>query len=111
MTQPLQFPIRWGNEKTDDLMKAILLIKNTEEASKFFRDLLTEAELIDIADRWFVARALSEGVPYSKIQEQTAMSSTTIARISKWLTQGLGGYRLLIDRIQHHPTSFHVRKG
>ena len=34
-----------------------------------------------------------------KIEKETGMSSTTIARINKWLTNGMGGYRLILKRI------------
>jgi TrpR-related protein YerC/YecD len=93
------------------LYQAILYLKNESEAQKFLRDLLTEAEINEFANRWKVARMLDAKVPYETIAEKTGMSSTTIARISKWLNNGMGGYKLMVKRLNanqnknHHHTS------
>lgn len=93
---------RWDNEATEDLLNAVLRLKNLGEAKAFFRDLLTEKELLEFGNRWKVARMLSRGVPYSEIGRQTRMSSTTIARIQKWIKEGTGGYRKMFVRTTHH---------
>lgn len=93
-------------KQTDGLFQAILELKNIEEARRFFRDLLTEEEIKEFSARWKVAQMLSEKVSYAKIEKETGMSSTTIARVSKWLNDGMNGYKLLIDRMN---SSHHVR--
>ncbi|HSA83842.1 MAG TPA: YerC/YecD family TrpR-related protein [Patescibacteria group bacterium] len=80
--------------------EAFLSLKNDEECKKFLRDLLTEAELKEFINRWKAARMLNEKVPYEEIAKETGMSSTTIARISKWLTKGMGGYQLILSRLK-----------
>ena len=94
----------WCNSNSEALFETILALKNTEEAKCFFRDLLTEQEIIEFGKRWQAVRMLNENVPYVKIQKATGLSSTTIARISKWLNEGMGGYRLMLKRMsgQHH---------
>jgi len=82
-----------------ELFIALVSLKDLSEAKKFLRDLLTEAELKEFANRWKVARMLNQKVAYKEIEKQTNMSSTTIARIQKWLTSGMGGYRLMLKRI------------
>ena len=101
-----------NNTDTTSLYTAILSLRNDDEARKFFRDLLTEAEINEFAKRWQVARLLNENVQYETITAQTGMSSTTIARISKWLNNGRGGYKLLLNRVKtnnqsgkQHPSS------
>ena len=89
---------KWNNADAEELFRAILKLKNTDEAKKFFRDLLTEPEMLDFAERWKVARLLDRGVPYTEISRQVWMSSKTIARIQRWLKRGKGGYRLVLDR-------------
>ena len=87
------------------LFEAIISMKDASEAKKFLRDLLTEAELKEFANRWKVARMLKEKVAYKEIGNQTGMSSTTIARIQKWLTSGMGGYKLMLKKlanVNHH---------
>lgn len=94
--------MNWNNPNTDNLMEAILLLENVEEAKNFLRDLLTEKELIEFGKRWQVAQLLEQQVSYSQIEKQTGLSSTTVARISKWLTNGSNGYKTIIDRIGAH---------
>lgn len=92
------------------LYKTILSLNNEEEAEIFFRDLLTESEIKEFANRWKVAQMLDNNVSYEIIAKETGMSSTTIARISKWLTNGKGGYKLMLTRLNkinnknHHHT-------
>ena len=92
----------WNNKSTDDLFEAILTLKDLDEAKLFFRDLLTEEEIKEFANRWKVANMLSQKISYSTIEKETGMSTTTIARISKWLNDGMNGYKLLISRLNHH---------
>ncbi len=97
------------NPLSESLYQAILCLKTLEEAKRFFRDLLTEEEIEEFAKRWQVAQMLDQDIPYTKIQKQTGLSSTTVARISRWLRSGMGGYRLVLDRgtvsAMHHSTS------
>lgn len=92
----------WVNSTTDNLFTAILSLKNVDEARRFFRDLLTEPEIMEFANRWKVAQMLSKNIAYSKIEKETKMSTTTIARVSKWLNNGMNGYKLMINRVNSH---------
>lgn len=89
---------KWVNQDTDSLFRAVLDLNDLTEARKFFRDLLTEKELLEFAQRWKVAKMLSAGKPYVEIEKETGMSSTTIARIQHWLKSGMGGYKLMIKK-------------
>jgi len=81
-----------------DLFKVITLLEDEKEAMNFLRDLLTEPEIKEFANRWRVAQLLNEKIAYKKIEQQTGMSSTTIARIQKWLINGMNGYKNMLDR-------------
>lgn len=85
----------------DDLMGAILKLRTKAEARRFFRDLLTADELDEFGNRWLAARLLAKGVSYTKIEDRTRLSSRTIARVSKWLNNGMNGYKLMISRVSH----------
>ena len=92
---------KWVNPKTDKLFNAILNLEDLSQARNFFRDLLTEQEIKEFANRWEVAVMLANNISYSKIEKNTGMSSTTIARISKWLNKGMGGYKQLINKLEN----------
>jgi TrpR-related protein YerC/YecD len=83
----------------ENLFEAILSLQNLEESKDFFRDLLTEKEIQEFSSRWQVAQMLWQNISYSTIEKETGMSSTTIARISKWLNDGEGGYNKMLDRL------------
>lgn len=87
------------------LFQAILVLQNEEEAERFLRDLLTKEEIREFSRRWEVAQLLAGKVSYVNIEKQTQMSSTTIARISKFLRGKFGGYQLVLDRLHHHSNS------
>lgn len=89
------------NKKINELMGAILVLKTRSEARRFFRDLLTEKELIEFGNRWKAARMLSKRAPYTEIIKETGLSSTTVARVSDWLHSGMGGYKLMLKRIKN----------
>ncbi len=84
----------------DRLYEVILQLQNLDECRKFFRDLLTETEIREIAERWKAAQMLADGIPYTTIEKETGLSSRTIARVHKWLKQGKGGYALMLRRIR-----------
>ncbi len=81
------------------LFKTILKLESLDECQNFLRDLLTVAEIKEFANRWKVAQMLAKKTDYKKIEKETGMSSTTIARISKWLSGGMGGYQQAIKRL------------
>ena len=89
---------KWQTSETTELFEAILQLRGIHQAKNFFRDLLTEKELLEFGRRWRVAQLLSEGVSYAEIEKQTHMSSTTIARIARWLKKGTGGYQSLLKK-------------
>lgn len=97
-------------EKINELMEAIVLLQTPNETGKFFRDLLTENELIEFGNRWKAARMLWKKESYLDIAKETGLSSTTIARVSKWLNNGKNGYKLVLNRIEskngHKKVSF-----
>ncbi|KKS19292.1 MAG: TrpR like protein, YerC/YecD [Candidatus Roizmanbacteria bacterium GW2011_GWC2_41_7] len=46
---------KWINKNTDALFTAVLQLETLDETRRFFRDLLTEQEILEFANRWKVA--------------------------------------------------------
>lgn len=65
-------------------------------------DLFTIREIRETSQRLAVARMLDAGKPYVAIEEATGASATTIARVSKALNYGSGGYRTALDILENH---------
>ena len=92
----------WNSKENKRLVEMILALETTDEAQRFLRDLMTETEIREFANRLTVAKLLSEGAMYSYIEEVTGLSSTTIARVSKWLKGKEMGYKTVLNKIHHH---------
>jgi TrpR-related protein YerC/YecD len=98
----------WDNPQSNDLFKILLQLRNIREVKSFLRDLLTQAEILEFSRRWQAAQMLNQGIPYTQIVEKTGLSSTTVARVQRWLTRGQGGYKLMLRRKNHH-NSTHLK--
>ena len=73
---------------SEDITTCLSQMNNRGDIFDFLRDLLSEKEIVEFARRFEVAKLWTEKVPYSQIEQKTNMSSTTIARISKYLSGG-----------------------
>ena len=85
------------NAQTDLLMKAILTLKDEEDAYRFFEDLCTIPEIKSISQRLEVAYLLDKKETYQKIADETGASSATISRVNRSLIYGADGYRRVLE--------------
>ena len=89
-----------------DIIDSLLLIEDPDDMYAFLRDLLTEWEIREFANRYRVAQLLDTGKSYVAIERETGMSSTTIARISRFLSGENKWYKKAIALLlSHHHTS------
>ena len=89
------------NEYTDLFFRAVLGLENVGECYDFFEDLCTVSELQAMAQRFHVARLLSEGKTYQEISSETGASTATISRINKCLEYGSDGYRTALEKLKN----------
>ena len=87
-----------------ELYRAVLALRDRDEAGQFFRDLCTPAELQALVDRWRVVGLLRQGFTYRQINEQTGISVTTIGRVARFLADGNGGYLAVANRLDGEST-------
>ena len=81
-----------------ELYKEILKIETEEECENFFNDLCTIKELESMCQRLKAAKMFLEGKTYNEIIEETEISSATLARVSKCVRYGIGGYEKVIKK-------------
>ena len=101
--------MNWKDGKNKKLIQAVLALETPEEAKCFLRDLMTKGEIEEFGKRFKAAEMLWEKETYSKIKKETGFSSTTVARVSKWLNNGEGGYKIIINKL--HNNSGQSRRG
>lgn len=100
----------WQKDKEKELLRAVVALKTEAEAARFLRDLLTKAEIEEFSNRLQAAAMLSRKQSYTEVQKATGLSSTTVARVAKWLWNGEGGYKTIIARLHHH-SPIQARRG
>ena len=79
--------------------KAIMSLETEEECRRFFDDVATIKEVLEMSSRLEVARMLNSGAVFSEINRETGASSATISRVNKCLAYGEGGYRTVLERM------------
>ena len=92
----------------DDILEVLKSFDNKDDIFDFLRDLLSEKEIIEFSNRFKVAQMLEEKIAYKKIEEKTWTSSTTIARISKFLNWENNGYKKAIKKLKSNSHKHHT---
>ncbi len=84
-------------QEVEDLLSVLCSVQDEDIMFALMEDLFTIREIKETSQRLAVARMLDEGRPYVAIGDATGASATTIARVSKALNYGTGGYRAALD--------------
>lgn len=82
----------------EELYDAFIVLENRDECEIFFEDLFTIGELEQFAQRLRAAKLILDGKTYSRIIEETDISSATLSRVSHCVKRGRGGYKTIIEK-------------
>lgn len=85
------------SKDVEGLLDVLAGMDDKETLFALLEDLFTIREIKETSQRLTVARMLDEGKSYAAIEQATGASATTIARVSKCLSYGAGGYRAALD--------------
>ena len=83
--------------EVEQLLEVLAAMDDKDMLFALMEDMFTIREIRETSQRLAVARLLDEGKPYTAIEQATGASATTIARVSKCLGYGPGGYRAALD--------------
>ena len=85
-------------KEVDDLLHVLASIDDEDRVFALLEDLFTIREIKETSQRLAASPGLlSAGKSYASIEESTGASATTIARVSKCLNYGAGGYRHALE--------------
>ena len=73
----------FDREDVDQLVKALLLLKNEDDVRAFLKDLCTPREICDFAQRLTVARFLDAGEPYVEVQARPVRTDSIAVGTSR----------------------------
>ena len=86
-------------QAVEELFEGILTLRDKDECFRFFEDVCTVKEILEIAQRFQTAKMLSEGANYAEINRATGCSTATISRVRRCLEYGNGGYAMILERL------------
>lgn len=78
------------NEMVEELYRVVSGLKSKEECKNLFDDLCTYKEIMQMAQRLWAAKLLTEGKTYNQVIEETDISSATLSRVSACVQRGKG---------------------
>lgn len=81
------------------LCEVFAKIDSADDFALLLEDLCTYNEYEQLAQRLDAARLFLEGGTYSKINEETSVSSATLSRISRCIRHGSGGYGKVLKKL------------
>ncbi|EKD33298.1 MAG: TrpR like protein, YerC/YecD [uncultured bacterium] len=85
-------------ELLDDFCSVLSEMRVQAFMKKFIKDLLNRQERIMLLRRLLVAKMLVDGKSYNEIIKELGVGKSTIARISKWVHFGRGGYKIAVRK-------------
>ena len=85
--------------EVEDLLQVFATLDDKDVIFSLLEDLFTIREIKETSQRLAVARLLDAGKSYAAIEEATGASATTIARVSKCLSYGSGGYNAALNAL------------
>ncbi|MCH4827438.1 MAG: YerC/YecD family TrpR-related protein [Planococcus sp. (in: firmicutes)] len=96
--------------QTEQLIEAVLALKDKEEAYRFFDDLCTISEIQSMSQRLEVAHMLRMKKTYEKIKNETGASTATISRVRRCLNYGNDAYDSMLERLYPDEKPFELPK-
>ncbi|OGE68319.1 hypothetical protein A3H81_01445 [Candidatus Daviesbacteria bacterium RIFCSPLOWO2_02_FULL_38_18] len=75
------------------LVDTLRKFKSSKDLSNFIDDLLTEEEILDLAQRLKIAKLILEEKTYDEIAEKVRTSTSTVSKIGQVIKYGIGGLR------------------
>jgi TrpR-related protein YerC/YecD len=95
---------KYTRNAEEELVEALLMLENQDEAARFLRDLCTPQELSALSERWRVCKLLDQDtLSYREIHQLTGTSLATITRIARFLkNEPNKGYASIISKMKKY---------
>ena len=81
------------NQQINELVETILSLKKESIALAFLQNILTPAELDEIAIRLQIVKLLKKGISQREVAEKLAVSIGTVSRGARELKYGAPGFK------------------
>lgn len=80
------------------LVDTLHKVKSSKDLSSFLDDLLTEEEILDLAQRIKIAQSILAGKTYGEIAEKVQSSTATVSKIGQVIKYGKGSLQKALSK-------------
>lgn len=80
------------------LVDTLKKLKSSKDLSVFIDDLLTEEEILDLAQRIKIAKLILDVKTYDEIAEKVETSTSTVSKIGQIIKYGKGGLQKVLEK-------------
>ncbi len=80
------------------ILRAFRKCKTKQELADFLDDLLTEEEILDLAQRLKIAKLILEGETYEEISPKIDTSTSTVSKIGQIIKYGKGSFQKIFPK-------------
>lgn len=80
------------------IIETLRKLKSEKDLANFLDDLLTEEEILDLAQRLKIGKSILEGKSYDEISEKIGTSTSTVSKIGQILKYGKGGLEKTLSK-------------
>ena len=82
------------------LEKILFSLESEKDVHKFLKDLLSPKEYESLRERWKVVQLLEKKMPYREISEKLGVSTATVTRVARCLSNPDSGYKKALEVIK-----------
>lgn len=86
------------NLEKDKKLLVNVIRKSSKDLTNFLDDLLTEEEILDLAQRLRIAKLILDGKNYDEISESVGTSTATVSKIGQVIKYGKGGLQKALGK-------------
>lgn len=90
------------DERLEYLYRGILTLETMEDCRRFFEDLCTPSELLEMSRRMQAAKMLLNNMVYTEISAETGLSTATISRVNRCIKFHDDGYVKVIEDLDRY---------
>lgn len=93
-----------------DFYSVVASLKAREDVKRFFKDLLSLSETVMISRRIQIAKMLLDGYTHEEIKRELKAGFTTISNVERWLNNGFGGYKKILEEYRRKIQTYSNQK-
>lgn len=93
-----------------EFYSVVASLETMDDVKIFFKDLLTLSEVTMISRRIQVAKMLLDGQTHDDIKKALRVGFTTISNVERWLNNGFGGYKKILEEYRKKMDTVSNRK-